>query len=89
MPRWSVRIEKAADRDLSRLGASDRSRVLRFLHCRLAELQSPRQLGAPLHGKLAGYWKYRVGDIRIVAELLDGELLVMVVQVGNRGEIYR
>jgi mRNA interferase RelE/StbE len=89
MPGWSVRLEKRADRDLARLGAQDRSRVLRFLHERLPELPSPRAIGAALGGPLAGLWKYRVGDIRIIADIRDEEVLVLIVEIGNRREVYR
>lgn len=89
MPDWSVRISKRADRDLAKLGAQDRSRVLRFLHERLVALPSPRALGAALTGPLAGRWKYRVGDIRIIAEIRDHELIILVIEVGNRREVYR
>jgi len=85
MPRWSIRIDGKAEKELARLGAQDRSRVLRFL----APLANPRLLGASLSGPLAGLWKYRVGDIRIVADIRDGELLVLIVQIGNRREVYR
>ncbi len=89
MPRWSIRIDGKAEKELARLGAQDRSRVLRFLNDRLAPLANPRLLGASLSGPLAGLWKYRVGDIRIVADIRDGELLVLIVQIGNRREVYR
>lgn len=86
---WTVRLERRAEKDLSRLGAQDRSRVLQFLHDRLLLAPSPRSLGASLSGPLSGLWKYRVGDIRIIADIRDGELLILVVQIGNRREIYR
>jgi len=89
MPRWSVRIEAKAEKDLGRLGTQDRSRVLRFLHQRLADLPNPRLLGASLSGPLAGLWKYRVGDIRIIAEIRDRELVVLVIEIGNRRDVYR
>jgi mRNA interferase RelE/StbE len=89
MPAWSVRIERKADRDLQRLGQQDRARVLRFLRERVATLPDPRALGAALRGPLSGRWKYRVGDIRIIADIRDTELIILVIEVGNRREIYR
>lgn len=86
---WSVRLERRAEKDLSRLGAQDRDRVLSFLNDRVLSAPSPRALGAALSGPLGGLWKYRVGDIRIIADIRDGELLVLVIAIGNRREIYR
>ena len=86
---WTVRLERRAEKDLSRLGAQDRNRVLQFLYERLLSAPSPRSLGAALSGPLGGLWKYRVGDIRIVADIRDGELLILVIDIGNRREVYR
>ncbi|MGN6102455.1 MAG: type II toxin-antitoxin system RelE family toxin [Devosia sp.] len=89
MPGWSVRFDRRAERDLARLGSQDQTRVLRFLRDRVAGSPDPRALGAALRGPLAGKWKYRVGDVRIIAEIRDSQLLILVIEVGNRREIYR
>lgn len=56
---------------------------------RSAELANPRSTGKALTGPLGGLWRYRVGDCRVVCEIQDGALRVLVVRVGNRREIYR
>jgi mRNA interferase RelE/StbE len=57
---------------------------------RVAKLENPRSIGQALAGsKLGDYWKYRVGDYRVIADIQDGKLIVMVVRVGNRREAYR
>ena len=57
---------------------------------RVAKLENPRSIGQALAGsKLGDYWKYRVADYRIIADIQDGKLIVMVVRVGNRREVYR
>lgn len=89
MPGWSVTLDPRAEKDLAKLDKQDRLRVLRFLEERLASVASPRSLGAALTGPLGGLWKYRVGDIRIIVDIRDGELLVLVIEIGNRREIYR
>ena len=63
--------------------------MLDFLHDRLQAMPNPRAQGAALSGPLAGMWKYRVGDIRIIARIRDDELLILVVTIGNRGHVYR
>jgi mRNA interferase RelE/StbE len=57
---------------------------------RVANLDNPRSIGEALAGSTWGdYWKYRVGDYRIIADIQDKKLLVQVVRLGNRREIYR
>ena len=57
---------------------------------RVAKLENPRSIGQALAGsKLGDYWKYRVRDYRIIADIQDGKLIVLVVRVGNRREVYR
>lgn len=86
---WAIRFTPRADKDFSKLGSSDRTRVLRFLNERIRPLADPRSLGQALQGELAGSWRYRVGDVRIIARLEYDELIVLVVEIGNRREIYR
>ena len=84
-----LEFEGWAEKELGRLSAGDRERVRRFFDDRLLKLDDPRSLGGPLHGTLAGLWKYRIGDIRIIAQLHDDRLIILVVAIGNRREIYR
>jgi mRNA interferase RelE/StbE len=65
-------------------------RILDFLRKRLSTLTNPRELGEALAGsKLGNYWKYRVGDWRIICDLQDDRIVVRVLRVGNRREVYR
>ena len=89
MTAWSIVFDEAARKDLKKLGRADGARVLKFLSTRVAKLANPRQLGRPLTGPLSGLWRYRVGAIRILAKIEDDRLVVIVVAVGNRREIYR
>ena len=89
MARWSIGFEPKADKDLQRLSSSDRARVLRYLHERVATLDDPRQLGKALKADFAGAWRYRVGDLRVVVRLEYDVLVVLVIAVANRGDVYR
>jgi mRNA interferase RelE/StbE len=89
LTRWSIGFEPKADKDLQRLSSSDRARVLRYLHERIATLDDPRQLGKALKADFAGAWRYRVGDLRIVVRLAYDVLVVLVIAVANRGDVYR
>ena len=65
-------------------------RILSFLFERVSKLDDPRSIGEALKGsKLGDLWKYRVGDYRVISDIQDGALRVLVVRVGNRREVYR
>ncbi len=89
MARWSIGFEPRADKDLQRLSSSDRARVLRYLHERVATLDDPRQLGKALKADFAGAWRYRIGDLRVVVRLEYDVLVVLVIADANRGDAYR
>jgi len=65
-------------------------RIRMFLHQRVAKLDDPRSIGDALHGsRLREFWKYRVGDYRLICKIEDDRLIVLVLRVGHRKEIYR
>jgi mRNA interferase RelE/StbE len=88
-PVWRVEFDRAAVRDLRKLGAEAEQRVLRFLRERIAGSDDPRRLGHALTGDRQGLWRYRVGDYRIVAAIENDRFAVLVVTVGHRREVYR
>jgi mRNA interferase RelE/StbE len=87
---WTIEVDERAARQLGKLDRTDALRIRNFLRDRLATLDDPRQLGKALQGsKLGNLWRYRVGDFRIICDLQDTRLVVLVVGVGNRRDIYR
>jgi mRNA interferase RelE/StbE len=87
---WSVELSESADRELGKLDAQQRKRILKFLRERVAKLDDPRSIGEALHGsRLGEFWKYRVGDYRLISKIEDERLVVLVLRVGHRKEIYR
>lgn len=87
---WQINFETAAEKDLAELDHSTVRRIVIFLRERLAVLDDPRSIGEALRGaKLGDFWKYRVGDYRVIASIKDSEVTIIVVRVGNRKEIYR
>ena len=88
-PVWRVEFDRAAARELRKLGNEAERRVLAYLRTRIAGGGDPRRLGQPLTGDRQGFWRYRVGDYRIVAAIEDDRLVVLVVTVGHRREVYR
>jgi len=86
---WKVELSLAAKADLARLGAAEAARILKFLYNRLEKRDNPRETGKPLKGSLREYWRYRVGDYRVICRLDDGIVTVLVVHIGNRREVYK
>lgn len=87
---FEIEFDPDAVRDLKKLDRPVQQRLVVFLKERVAPLENPRDLGEALAGaKLGNYWKYRVGDWRIVCDIQDKRIVVRVLRVGNRKEIYR
>ena len=87
---WKVELDPAADRELDKLDPQTARRILMFLHGRVAVLDDPRSIGEALKGsKLGVFWKYCVGDYRIIGSIEDSTLRILVVKIGNRREVYR
>lgn len=87
---WTIEFERAAAHELDALDHQHARRILRFLRDRVAKLDDPRSIGEALKGsELGAFWKYRVGDFRIIAAIEDAKLVILVVRVGNRREVYK
>jgi mRNA interferase RelE/StbE len=87
---WSLELSPLAQKNLSQLDQQIARRILKFLHERIAPLDDPRSIGEALKGsRLGEFWKYRVGDYRIIARIEDGQMLIFIVRIGNRREVYR
>lgn len=87
---WTVELDRRADKDLARLDRQDARRILKFLSERIATRDDPRSIGSALKGTQPGeLWRYRVGDHRVVCEIQDEALVVLVIRIGHRREIYR
>lgn len=87
---WTVELDPKALQDLDAIDRRETRRILRFLHERLALRDNPREVGEALQGsRFSGMWKYRVGNYRLVCEIQDAEVTILVLRVGHRREIYR
>lgn len=87
---WRIELTETAAKQIGKLDKGEAKRITAFLRQRLATLTDPRSTGKALTGpQLGSYWRYRVGDYRIICDIQDGKLCVLVIEVGNRREIYR
>ena len=85
---WRVELEEDAKRDLLSLGAAAAHTITKYLRARLATPNDPRRFGQPLRGDLHGLWRYRVADYRVLARVEDKRLVVLVVRIGHRKDVY-
>ena len=89
MATWKVEFDREAKHDLDKLDPQVTRRIERFLYERVATLDDPRSIGEALRGsKLGEFWRYRVGDWRIICEIQDAKLVVLALRVGHRREVY-
>lgn len=86
---WTVEYAGSVRKSVRRLDRQAQRRIRDFLELRLARMEDPRQLGSPLHGgRFRNLWRYRVGDYRIVAEIDDRDIRILIVRIAHRRRVY-
>ena len=86
---WIIKYTESSSKQLKKLDKQTALRVLDYMDERVAMLSDPRSLGKNLKGpKMGEYWRYRVGDVRVICNILDGQMTVLVIEIGNRREVY-
>lgn len=87
---WIIKYTESSSKQLKKLDKQTALRVLDYMDERVAVLSDPRSLGKNLKGPRMGeYWRYRVGDIRVICNITDGQMKILVIEIGNRREVYR
>ena len=87
---WKIEVSPLAERELANVDAQHSRRILKFLHERVAKLDDPRGIGKAMQGPSLGeFWGYRVGDYRLICKIDDDRVVVLLLRVGHRREIYR
>ena len=87
---WRIEFDDKAKKDLAALDKAVAKRITTFLRERVSRLDDPRSIGEALKGsRLGAFWKYRVGDWRIITHIEDGALRILVVRIGDRKAVYR
>lgn len=90
MSKWTIEYLASVRKDVRKLDPQVRTRIREFMEQRVASLEDPRSIGEALKGsELGEFWKYRVGDYRVICAIEDAVLRVLVVRIGNRREVYR
>lgn len=86
---WTIEFLPDAVKELKKLDRTAAARIVKTLEERIAVLEDPRTLGSALTGDHAGYWRWRIGDYRVVARVEDERIAILVVRVAHRREVYR
>jgi len=87
---WTINYTESAKRQLRKLDKQTARRILDFMDARIVTQEDPRSNGKALTGPMLGaYWRYRVGDYRVICDIQDGALCVLVIEIGNRSDVYR
>ncbi len=86
---WRIEWDERALKDLKGIDRQAQRRVMRYMADRVGARPDPRTLGRPLQGPLGELWRYRIGPYRVVCRIEDDRLVVLVVRVGHRREVYQ
>ncbi|MCS6245305.1 MAG: type II toxin-antitoxin system RelE/ParE family toxin [Opitutus sp.] len=88
MSPWKVELADTAKKQLAKLDRGAQERIVRYLFTRIQPASDPAVFGKPLRGDAHGLWRYRVDDYRVICRIDAGKLIVLVVKVGHRADVY-
>jgi mRNA interferase RelE/StbE len=86
---WTIEYSESAKKQLRKLDKQSAQRILKFIDERVATQADPRATGKALTGTLGGLWRYRIGDFRVICELDDGHIRILVLSLAHRRDVYR
>ncbi|MEY0026884.1 type II toxin-antitoxin system RelE/ParE family toxin [Providencia rettgeri] len=85
---WTINYSERALKSLRKMDKQNAPRIIDFMELRIAALDDPRQSGKSLKGELGEFWRYRIGDYRVLCEIKDDELIILAATIGHRKEVY-
>ncbi len=86
---WRIELTRTAEKQIKKLDRAAQNSILTFLRDRLKAAPDPRQWGKVLQGEKRGLWRYRVGDYRLICEIQDERITILVLELGHRKDVYR
>lgn len=89
MTNWLIEVNDKAVKSLARIDRKQATKIWHFLEAELPVMTNPRTTGKALQGGLKGLWRYRIGDYRLICEIKDKEIVVLVLDIDHRKDIYR
>ena len=86
---WRIEITRTATKQITKLDRRAQESIPNFLRERLSQADNPRQWGRALQGEKRGLWRYRVGDYRLICDIQDESITILVLELGHRKDVYR
>lgn len=86
---WTIKYTETAKKQLKKLDRQTARRVIEYMDEHVATRDDPCSTGKALTGPLGGLWRYRIGDLRVICDVQNGALMILVIELGNRREVYR
>lgn len=87
--KYHVELSKSAEKRLAKMDKSTAKNIISWIEDNLEGCENPRLLGKPLVGNRSGEWRYRIGDYRMIADIQDDRILILILEIGHRSKIYR
>lgn len=88
MNKWQITLNKNSQKILTKLTKDYQEEILEYLYNRVLKLEHPKQVGKPLRKDLKGLWRYRVGKFRIICDIQEDKLVILVIKIGERDGVY-
>jgi mRNA interferase RelE/StbE len=85
---WTIEYSDRALKTLKKMDKQTARRIVDYLSERVAPAEDPRAFGKPLKGDLGEFWRYRVGDYRILCVIEDDQVKILAATIGHRKHIY-
>lgn len=85
---WKIEFDAGVEKDLKKLGHTAQKKILQYIKDNLLTAKDPRSLGKPLLGDKKGIWRYRVGSYRLLVKIEEDHMVLLVVHVGHRKNVY-
>ncbi len=85
---WTVKFDEDAAKEFAKLDRETQRKIQRYIVQRIEPADDPRVFAKPLRYEQYGFWRFRIGDIRLICQILDERLVVLILRVGHRREIY-
>ncbi|MDD2863433.1 MAG: type II toxin-antitoxin system RelE/ParE family toxin [Methylococcales bacterium] len=85
---WHIEFKRKAAKALDDLDESTQNKLIQFIE-QLQKIENPRSLGKALNGKFKGLWRYRQGNYRIICDIKDDKLVILLLEIGHRSKIYK
>lgn len=86
---WKIKYLKSIQKEIRKINKGEQKKIREYLEERIANADDPRKFGKALKGTHSEFWRYRVGQYRIICEIDDSEIVILVIRIGHRKDVYR